>query len=203
MLALSGPASGSRRAQVDEQSEPVRTARLVLVEPASSDVDEVFAMYAEPLVTRDDALLRHASPDVTERALARYLARWRSDGLAPWVMRLGHGPNAGRLVGLGGCSLPSGIAWNLSFTLRPEFWGLGYAQEVAAAGIRCARALRPDLPITAVAAAGNRRSQRALERAGLQEVWRGRDAKSTDPSAVLLLHSDRALSPEQVQRLTT
>jgi len=73
---------------------------------------------------------------------------------------------------------------------------------VAAANIGCARTLRPDLPITAVVAKGNVRSQRAVGRAGLREVWRGPDPKDPDPTATLLLYADRALSPEQVRALT-
>jgi len=118
------------------------------------------------------------------------------------VLRTLLGPSAGQLVGVGGCSLPTTTAWNLAFSLRPEVWGQGYAQEVAAAGRRCAQGLRPDLPITAVVASRNRRSQRAIERAGLSKVWRGPDNKDPDPSSELLLYADRVLSEEQVRVLT-
>ena len=48
-----------------------------------------------------------------------------------------HDHAAGDLVGSGGCSLHTAgttTVWNLAFILRPQVWGRGYAQEVAAAG---------------------------------------------------------------------
>lgn len=179
-----------------------KSARLSLRRPTADDVPELFAMYSHPRAWRDDPTLRHTDIDQTERAVERQDQRWQRYGFGVWVLRTLPGPSAGDLIGAGGCTLPSEVAWNLAFTLRPEFWGQGYAQEVAAASIGCARTLRPNLPITAVVAEGNVRSQRAVDRAGLREVWRGPDPKDPDPTATLLLYADRALSPEQVRALT-
>lgn len=176
------------------------SARLVLRRPSPEDVDELFALYSDPRVWAGDPVLRHDSPARTAATVERWAARWDAHGLGPWVLRHRHGPEAGRLVGVGGCSLPTELAWNLSFTLRPQDWGRGFAQEVAAAGTACARALRPDLPVTAVVAEQNARSVRAVERAGLVRVWRGPDPH--DSEAVLLLHADRPLPPAVVRALT-
>ena len=179
------------------------SSRLALRRPSTEDIDELFAMYCDPRTWAGDPVLRHASPAHTAAAVERWAARWDRDGLGSWVLRHRRGPEAGRLVGVGGCSLPTDLAWNLGFTLRPEAWGQGYAQEVAAAGIACARALRPDLPVTAVVAERNARSVRAVERAGLARVWRGEDPQSPhDPQAALLLHADRPLSADLVRGLT-
>ena len=179
-----------------------RTARLSLRRPTAADVAELFSMYADPRVWQDDPLLRHPSIARTESAVERWAAGWQRHGVGPWVLRALHGPAAGELVGVGGCSLPTTTAWNLAFSLRPEMWGQGYAQEVAAAGRGCAHALRPLLPVTAVVAARNVRSQRAVERAGLSRAWRGPDSKDPDPTSELVLYADRALSEEQVRVLT-
>lgn len=179
-----------------------RTARLSLRRPTEADVAELFRMYSDRRFWKDDPLLRHTSIVKTKSQVERSVVGWQRHGLGPWVLRILLGPSAGDFVGVGGCSLPTPAAWNLAFSLRPEKWGQGYAQEVAAAGRRCARTLRPDLPVTAVVAARNTRSQRALERAGLSSAWRGSDSKDADPAAELLLYTDRALSPEQVHVLT-
>lgn len=190
---------------LEQAIEPLhdgRTARLSLRRPTDADVAELFLMYSDRRVWQDDPLLRHTSVAQTNSWVERWAAGWRRHGLGPWVLRTLHGPSAGNLVGVGGCSLPTTTAWNLAFSLRPEVWGQGYAQEVAAAGWRCARVLRPDIPITAVVAARNTRSRRAIERAGLSSAWRGPDNKDTDPKAELLLYADRVLSEEQVRVLT-
>ncbi len=190
----------------DEAAGPphdVTTARLSLRRPAPADVAELFAMYSDQRVWQDDPLLRHPSAARTRSQVERAARVWERDGLGPWVLRLLHGPSAGDLVGVGGCSLPTPTAWSLAFSLRPELWGQGFAQEVAAAARERAGASRPELPVTAVAAARNARSQRALERAGLRPTWRGPDPADPDPDAQLLLYADRPLSPEQVRVLTT
>ena len=198
MLRDDGPGDGDPATPHD-----TTTARLSLRRPVDADVAELFALYSDRRVWQDDPLLRHASTARTRSQVERAGLVWERDGLGPWVLRLRDGPGAGDFVGVGGCTLPTPTAWNLAFSLRPERWGQGYAQEVAAAACAHARARRPELPVTAVAAAGNVRSQRALERAGLGVAWRGPDPKDPDPDAELLLYTDRPLSPEQVRVLTT
>ncbi|MBB2903410.1 RimJ/RimL family protein N-acetyltransferase [Kineococcus radiotolerans] len=181
------------------------TTRLSLRRPTDADAAELFTMYSDPQVWRDDPLLRHTSADQTRDRIHRWSESWDRHGIGPWVMRVLTGPAAGDLVGSGGCSLyttGTTTVWNMAFILRPPMWGQGYAQEVAAAGRRCAHMLRPDLPVTAIVAARNPRSQRAVERTGLNQAWRGPDTKDPDPAAQLLLYTDRALSKEQVRALT-
>lgn len=178
------------------------TARLALRVPAESDAEELLRMYGDPRLWQDDPVLRLGTLEEARTRIERWVAAWQRDGHGYWVLRSSFAATAGQLVGVGGCSLRSTAGWNLAFSLRPEFWGQGYAQEVALAGMSAARNLRADLPVTALAAAGNRRSQRAIERAGLHLVWRGPDARSQDPTAELLLYTDRPLTPSQVQTVT-
>lgn len=188
--------------QVTELFHDTTTARLLLRRPTPHDVDELFAMYSDRRVWVADRLLRHTAITQTQNAVERWTVSWRRHGLGSWVLRALDTASAGQLIGVGGCSLPTEVAWNLAFTLCPESWGRGYAQEVAAAGIRCARARRPELPITAVVAERNARSSRAVERAGLQMVWRGPDRKDPESTSAVLLYADRALSEEQMRALT-
>lgn len=185
-----------------EQGGRARSGRLALCIPALGDVHELFEMYSDPRLAEGDPLIAHPSIEHTEAVLRRRIAEWTLHGHGPWVLRTLHGAQAGEFVGIGGCSLLADTAWNLAFSLRPQSWGRGYAQEVAAAGMERAQALRPDLPITAVVATGNPRSQRAVERAGLHNVWHGPDNHDPDPTATMLLYADRRLSDEQIRALT-
>lgn len=71
------------------------------------------------------------------------------------------------------------------------------------AGIKQAKLLRPDLPITAVVAQRNVRSHRAVERTGLSRVWEGSDSHDADPAARIALYADLPLSEAQIDRLTS
>jgi RimJ/RimL family protein N-acetyltransferase len=186
-----------------ERGERTQSGRLALCIPTADDADELFQMYSDPRLSEADPLLAHTSIAYTKTVLEHWVTGWHQQGHGLWVLRTAHGATPGELVGIGGCNLlRSNTAWNLSFSLRPESWGHGYAQEVAAAGMERARAIRPDLPITAVVASGNPRSQRAVERAGLHSVWHGPDNHDPDPTATMLLYANRALSDEQIRALT-
>jgi ribosomal-protein-alanine N-acetyltransferase len=185
-----------------EQGERTRSGRLALWKPVPGDADELFQMYSDPRLSEADPLIGHTSMAHTVTVLQRWIDQWHEHGHGLWVLRTLDGATAGEFVGIGGCNLRADTAWNLSFSLRPQSWGRGYAQEVAAAGMESARALRPDLPITAVVATLNLRSQRAVERAGLHKVWQGPDNHHPDPTATMLLYADRALSNERTNALT-
>ncbi|RKR87030.1 RimJ/RimL family protein N-acetyltransferase [Micromonospora pisi] len=178
------------------------TERLVLTVPEHGDLTELYRLYADPQVWRDDPISRHTTVDQTESMIDRWRAAWLRDGLGIWVAR-GTEPSAqGQLVGIGGCFVRHGVAWNLGFRLSPTFWGQGYAQEIIRAAVGAARATRTDLPLTAYLLEGNTRSRRTTERAGLRLVWRGPDAGNPDPHAVRLLYADQDLSPALVKTLT-
>ncbi len=147
-------------------------------------------------------MLAHPSIKYTRTVLQRRISEWHQHGHGLWVVRHLRGSSAGELVGIGGCNFWANTAWNLSFSLRPQDWGRGYAQEIAAAGMEQAQAVRPDLPVTAVVATRNTRSRRAVERAGLLQVWQGQDNHDPDPTATMLLYADRSLSKDQIQALT-
>lgn len=184
--------------------EDTTSPRLSLRSPTADEVPELFeALYSDPLTWRLDPTLRHASTADTAARVQREVTRWDTDGLATWVARLLGGEGAGELVGVGGCELPTDRAWNLSFRVRPRYWGQGYAQEVAAAGIAAARRTRPGLPVTAVVTEANTPSQRVLGRVGLSRVWRGPDPKAPGASTALLLYADRELAEDLVRALTT
>ncbi|MFC4017876.1 GNAT family N-acetyltransferase [Micromonospora sp. GCM10011542] len=179
-------------------ADAVATDRLVLREPNREDLPELFELYADPRVWGPDPLTRHDSIGQTNRMVDNWRAAWRRDGLGMWTAYSADST----FVGIGGCFIRYGVAWNLGFRLRPQFWGQGYAQEISAAATTAARSLRADLPMTAHVLEGNERSRRAVERTGLRLTWRGADAGNPDASAIRLLYSDRQLSEETVNALT-
>lgn len=173
------------------------TERLVLREPVPADVERLFALYSDPQVWEPDPLTRHEDPAQTERMIGNWRAAWARDGLGMWTAWDGD-----VFVGIGGCFVRYGVAWNLGFRLRPSCWGRGYAQEISTAAMLAARRRRAELPVTAYLVEGNERSLRAVERTGLRRVWRGPDAGNPDATAIRLLYSDRPLRPTVLKTLT-
>ncbi|MEV0328189.1 GNAT family N-acetyltransferase [Micromonospora echinospora] len=186
---------------VEDPPDGITTERLALRTPTPGDLRTVFDLYADPRVWGPDPLTRHHHVGQTATMIEAWRAGWHRDGLGIWTAWGAEPDTADAFVGIGGCFLHYGVAWNLGFRLLPRFWGRGYAQEINAAAATWARHLRPDLPLTAYLVEGNDRSRRTVERAGLELVWRGPDAGNPDPSAVRLLYSDRPLSPDTVELL--
>jgi RimJ/RimL family protein N-acetyltransferase len=182
---------------VSDLGGAVATARLLLRKPGPEDLADLFALYSDPLVWGPDPVSRHDTVAQTEAMLGNWLAAWERDGLGMWICHLADGT----FVGIGGCAVRQGVAWNLGFRLVPRFWGQGYAQEVSVAALAAARERRPDLPLTAYVVENNERSRRSVERLGLELVWRGPDAGNSDPDAVRLVFSDRPLSVETTRVL--
>ena len=171
----------------------VDTERLTLMRPTSEDLEEMHQMYADPRVWEHFPSLRHANRSQTEEVLRRQQRGWDEDGLASWIARTPAPDGSGELIGVGGCTVRCGIAWNLGYRLTRHAWGRGYAQEIIAAARGAAAQVRPELPITAYLLEHNVGSKRAAERALLHLVWRGVDVGNPDPSAVRLVYADRAL----------
>jgi RimJ/RimL family protein N-acetyltransferase len=174
------------------------TGRLTLRRPARDHVPTLFGLYSDPQVWGPDPLTRHDCLEQTGRMVEHWLTSWRSAGLGMWTAWRADGT----FVGIGGCFVRYGAAWNLGFRLAHRFWGQGYAQEISTAARAAAGSLRPELPMTAYVLAGNDRSRRAVERTGLTRVWRGPDAGNPDATAIRLLYSDRPLSREVIAALT-
>ncbi|WP_168200793.1 GNAT family N-acetyltransferase [Allokutzneria sp. NRRL B-24872] len=178
--------------------DAVTTARLILRMPTQADSQEVFDLYADRRVWESDPVSRHRTIDQTERMIENWRSAWHRDGLGMWIAR----SHQGVFVGIGGCFVRYGVAWNVGFRLEPRWWGAGYAQEISAAARGAAQRLRPELPLTAYVLDGNEQSRRAVERLGLAFAWRGPDAGNPDLSAVRLLYSDRPLSQDVLRALT-
>jgi RimJ/RimL family protein N-acetyltransferase len=184
----------------DPDFRRLHTERLLLRVPTAADADDLFRLYADPNVWQADPIQRQTEMGQTLQMIERWRDRWRHGGLGIWVAEK-PGVEGNSFVGIGGCSIDQGIAWALGYRIRYELWRQGYAQEVARAAIAAARALRPELPITAQVLEGNERSQRTADHLGLRLVWRGADPVSLDPAAVALLFADRDLSPDTLRRL--
>jgi RimJ/RimL family protein N-acetyltransferase len=195
---LPGPLSPIIVSVVDPEALRVSsTERLVLRVPVRADLEWLFGLYSDPRVWEPDPLTRHEAPAQTERMIGNWRAAWDRDGLGIWTAW-----DSNEFVGIGGCFVRYGVAWNLGFRLRPPCWGRGYAQEISTAAIRAARRRRAELPVTAYLLEGNDRSLRAVERTGLSRVWRGPDAGNPDATAIRLLYGDQPLPPTVLRALT-
>lgn len=181
-----------------------RTARLRLDAPMPGDLEPLHEIHADPRVWTHFPSLRFTRVAQTRGMLERFTTGWQAAGLGPWIVReIGADPgDPASVLGNGGCDLrgdaPDGLFWNLGYRLAPHAQGKGYAQELSAAAVAAARALRPELPVVAFLLEHNHVSRRVAERTGLRLRHRAPDAGNPDPEAVRLVLADRELTPAQL-----
>ncbi|WP_433607621.1 GNAT family N-acetyltransferase [Dactylosporangium sp. CA-139114] len=141
---------------------PIRTARLVLREPAVTDAADVHVFRGDPEVQRfnDDPMRTLAE---TEAFVEYLLAESAADLRRHWALELG-----GRVIGLMGLHSwqPAHRRAELGYDLAKEHWGRGYATEAARAILRHGFTTMRLRRVHAQTIAGNDRSVRLLTSLG-------------------------------------
>jgi hypothetical protein len=88
---------------------------------------------------------RHLDRDATAKQLVMFRKSWDEAGLGYWTARL---RQAGEFVGVGGCALPRGAAWNVRYRICREAKGNGCACELVEAAQKAAHDVRLDRPMS-------------------------------------------------------
>ncbi|MBM3490553.1 MAG: GNAT family N-acetyltransferase [Alphaproteobacteria bacterium] len=148
----------------------IDTPRLRLLPLDEADREPLARLFADPEVTRFLPQLAAANLDAA-RALAsqrieRYAAQWRTQGLAPWALRL---RQDGALVGWCGLrATPEFDAVEMVWLVARAHWGRGLAAEAARAALDYGF-MRRGLPrLIALILPGNSASVRLAERLGMR-----------------------------------
>ncbi|MBV8651702.1 MAG: GNAT family N-acetyltransferase [Alphaproteobacteria bacterium] len=107
------------------------TARLLLRPFRPEDIDQAFALFADPEVMKYSVAGADSDRAATEARLARYQRDYERDGFGVFAM-VDRGP--GRLVGIAGLRrLEHGNEVELIYRLRRDKWGQGFASEAVSA----------------------------------------------------------------------
>jgi RimJ/RimL family protein N-acetyltransferase len=161
--------------------------RLDLRPMEPGDVDALFPVLSDPALWTYDPSRRHRTRAETATYVQRAAARWASDGLSYWTVRLA---GSDEVVGTGGAQRHPPGHWNLLYRVAAAHQGRGIAGELLAAALAAAAETDPDLPCIAWIDATNPASLRVADRGGL--VDRGLRHGCVD-GVVRHAWSDRAL----------
>jgi RimJ/RimL family protein N-acetyltransferase len=140
-----------------------QTPRLILRPPAQSDLPFLTDMFSRPELTRHRPDPTPDDARASRERLARDMAHWAEHGFGRWAVLCD-----GQLVGFGGVARSLHYdALNLSYHLHPDYWGQGFASEIARAAVAFAlHDLQAPL-IIGLTRTINPASQRVLLGAGL------------------------------------
>lgn len=143
----------------------METERLVLRAPQPDDLTALQLLLAEPAQQR----FERVDPRQANERLALWRADWASQGLGPWAVLLRDAPELG-VLGFGGLRhqrLAGTPVLLLSFSFRSQFWGQGYAAEMALAALGLAFGRLGAGAVQALLPPGNAAARKTLERLGL------------------------------------
>jgi RimJ/RimL family protein N-acetyltransferase len=146
------------------------TERLILRMFRESDFDVYAAMCADPEVMRYLGDGKPLSGSDAWRSMAFIIGHWQLRGYGLWAVEE---RTSGELIGRIGCYYPVGWpGFEVGWTLRPQWWGQGYATEGALAAMRFAFEELGQRHVISLIRPGNERSIHVAERLG--ETLEGR-----------------------------
>lgn len=142
------------------------TERLTLTRPRLADVPALFEFLGNPMA------MRHTHCDANLAACRRRIAvhEWkrRIDGYAPWVVREKGSPKPIGWGGLYDDPFEPGWGIELAYYFHPEYWGRGYAAELAVEALEVADNEITVPAVSAFAHPGNDASNRLLQKVGFR-----------------------------------
>jgi RimJ/RimL family protein N-acetyltransferase len=145
----------------------IRTARLVLIPVAWSDLPDLQAIKSDPRVF---AIMLGGirTPTQSSQELADDIASWAARGYGIWTIR---DPEANAFLGMTGFNdRPDGRGTALRFALWPETRGRGLAREAAGAALQFGHGQGELGRIVAVAREDNYASRTVLGSIGMREA---------------------------------
>ncbi len=148
---------------------PIRTARLLLRDFLSSDLQAVEALAAHPRV-REQAPFESRALLVARRAAHTKVAPRPSRDRKSYELAVIH-RKSHKLIGACDIARVGRHSADLGYMLLPRHWGYGYGTEVAKAMIQFGFETMKLKHITAIVATDNEGSRRVLMKAGL--MWQG------------------------------
>src|SRR5260370_29816145 len=107
----------------------LRTERMLLTRMQQDDLDDLIRMYSDQEVMATLGGVR--SPAWTGQYLERQMAHWKQHGFGFWTV---HDPQTGQFAGRGGlrhATIEGQVGMEVGYGLAREFWGKGWATELA------------------------------------------------------------------------
>jgi RimJ/RimL family protein N-acetyltransferase len=144
-------------------SVSIETARLRLRMFRLQDLDNVAAMFSDPEVMRYVADGQPAGREEAEKALISIIAHWYQHGFGRWAVE---DRVTRHLVGLGGLRALFGVP-EVVYHLARDYWGKGFATELARASLRFGFEEHRFERIVAVAKPENIASIHVMEKLGM------------------------------------
>ena len=145
----------------------LKTKRLRLSRPVTTDSSGVFAILADPRTAEHNPSDRLEDRGEASELVERWVRHWEEHGFGYWCVRES---GSNRIIGYAGVKwmpMHGRTVLNLVYRFLPEVWGRGFASEAAAAIVSRVLDEMPEEVIVARVRPDNSPSQNVALKAGL------------------------------------
>ena len=149
--------------------EKLTTTRLLLRKPNENDTESVFEIHGDPETNKFNPAGPDNSIETSNKRLQKWIAHWENYGFGYWAVLKIDEPE--KVIGFGGImfkEIEGRKLLNLYFRFKPNFWGKGYANEMANKAIETGFQILNQNKIVATVRSNNLPSIKALEKLGMQ-----------------------------------
>lgn len=126
---------------------PACTKRTVLRPPTIDDLDSVYRIHSDPETNKFNPRGPDRNIGASEARLREWIEHWEENGFGYWAVVIN-----GSVAGYSGVRYSKWFdekVLNLYYRFDKDYWGYGYATEVARYAVKAAELSFPHLPIMA------------------------------------------------------
>ena len=144
----------------------LRTSRTVLRRAVEADAEDLFEGTSDPEVARYTSWAPHASIEDTRAVIRRWLERYRTGQVSPWVVEVAADGKCIGTCGFIAWSVPQARA-EIGYAIARAYWNRGLVTEAVREILRFGFEVMGLNRIQATCEPGNDASARVLEKVGL------------------------------------
>jgi len=152
--------------------ELLETERLALRRPHQGDGADYIEVFGNSIANANNSRGFCRNLSAALAALTVHQENWQVRGFDVWAICLRESPN--RAIGFGGLGLrdfDGEERLNLGYGLSTQFWGKGYAKELALMSVHLARSQSIFATLLARVKVGNAASRKVLDFLGMSDHW--------------------------------
>jgi RimJ/RimL family protein N-acetyltransferase len=163
-----------------------QTDRLILIRPQARDFDRYYEIHSDP----ETNLFNPSGPMNLDKAKASFAvmtAHWDEHGFGTWAIKE---KGAATIIGFGGLSYRmygDELKLNLGYRFDKNFWGKGYATELASYAISYGFSELPIDKIFAIVRPKHTVSIKVLEKCNMQLYGKLNDVPDQEDSLVFII----------------
>ncbi|WP_103070378.1 GNAT family N-acetyltransferase [Aquimarina sediminis] len=159
--------------------------RLILGRTKSEDVDEFYKIYADPKTNKFNPNGPLTDKHIASQIIQKSIEHWEKHKFGMWTIRTKENPD--KIIGFGGLSYrkyEDTLKLNLGYRFNKEYWGNGYATELATYAVHHGLITLGKKEVFALVRPNHIASIKILEKSGMKLIGKLDDVPGAEKSLI-------------------